>query len=260
MLYKDEIRYGYNDVMIQPARRSDVEHRSQCCPYISGDMLPIFTAPMSTVVNVKNYQTFYDNRIFAIIPRNIDWETRKKMALEGHWVAVSLKEFEEFFCDVETFSFLRINPYNLRILIDVANGNMSKIFTLSQKAREIHKDRIEIMAGNIANPETYIEYCKSGIDYVRVGIGGGAGCFVDGTKVLTEDGLKNIEDVETGDKVLTHTGEYRCVTSKLRYKDGNNKLKINDKVTCTPDHKFYVINKEDAVKANCENMLLARSI
>lgn len=32
------------------------------------------------------------------------------------------------------------------------------------------------MAGNIANPETYEEYCKAGIDYCRVGIGGGSGC------------------------------------------------------------------------------------
>ena len=32
------------------------------------------------------------------------------------------------------------------------------------------------MAGNIANPETYLEYCKAKIDFVRVGIGGGFGC------------------------------------------------------------------------------------
>ena len=172
MLKKDEIRYGYNDVMIQPARRSDVEHRSQCCPFDENGMLPIFTAPMSTVVNVDNYQTFYNNKIFAIIPRNIDWETRKKMAMEGKWVAVSLNEFEEFFCNADNFFFARENHYKLRILIDVANGNMSKILFIC-KGKDVAPKKLRIMAGNIANPETYIEYCNSGIDYVRVSIGGG---------------------------------------------------------------------------------------
>lgn len=210
MLKKDEIRYGYNDVMIQPARRSDVEHRSQCCPFDENGMLPIFTAPMSTVVNVDNYQTFYDNKIFAIIPRNIDWETRKKMAMEGKWVAVSLNEFEEFFCNADNFFFARENHYKLRILIDVANGNMSKIFNLSVKAKMLHQKKIEIMAGNIANPETYIEYCNSGIDYVRVSIGGGAGCITssntgihDGTASLLDDIYKNKQFREKHDLKFT---------------------------------------------------------
>jgi hypothetical protein len=33
------------------------------------------------------------------------------------------------------------------------------------------------MTGNIAHPDTYYEYAKAGIDYVRVGIGGGSACL-----------------------------------------------------------------------------------
>jgi hypothetical protein len=51
------------------------------------------------------------------------------------------------------------------------------------------------MGGNIANPLTYLEYDKAGFDFVRVGIGGGAACFIPGTKILMEDGTeKPIEE------------------------------------------------------------------
>lgn len=40
---------------------------------------------------------------------------------------------------------------------------------------------------------------------------GGSPCFVAGTKVITKDGYKNIEDVVVDDKVLTHTGAYKKV-------------------------------------------------
>lgn len=178
-----DIRYGYNDIMIRPCAVSNIEHRSQCNPFIGKvtypteeyNMLPIFAAPMSTVVDLDNYDTFYKNHIYAIIPRNITWELRKTCIDNGDWVAVSLKEFEEYICTATNFERL-LPSYNLKILIDVANGNMSKIFKLCKKAKEIHGENITIMAGNIANEKTYDMYCNYGIDYVRVGIGGGLGC------------------------------------------------------------------------------------
>ena len=35
---------------------------------------------------------------------------------------------------------------------------------------------------------------------------GGFPCFVAGTKVLTDEGYKNIEDVSLSDTLMTHTG------------------------------------------------------
>ena len=46
------------------------------------------------------------------------------------------------------------------------------------------------------------------IDVVLVG---GSPCFVKGTKIITEDSYKNIEDIKLGDKVITHTGDYKRV-------------------------------------------------
>ena len=62
-------------------------------------------------------------------------------------------------------------------LIDVANGHMSKILDVSRRAKNLYGDKITIMAGNIANPQTYIQYAEAGIDYCRCGIGGGNCCI-----------------------------------------------------------------------------------
>ena len=40
---------------------------------------------------------------------------------------------------------------------------------------------------------------------------GGSPCFVAGTKILTKNGYKNIEDIKVGDMVLTHRNRYMPV-------------------------------------------------
>ena len=206
-MLKTNTRYGYNDVMIQPAVVSDIEHRSECNPYIEDGMLPIFTAPMSTVVDTQNYDLFYENHLFAILPRNIDWEIRKEWIYEGKWVAVSLSEFEDFICDEANF-FQRPNDYHLRIVIDVANGHMKNIFKLSCIAKSIHGNRLEIMSGNIANPETYNKYCEAYIDYVRVGIGGGAGCITSSNTGIHDGIASLLYDINSTKTYRKRTGRF----------------------------------------------------
>ena len=46
-----------------------------------------------------------------------------------------------------------------------------------ERAKKIYGEKIIIMAGNIANPKTYIKYAEAGIDYCRCGIGGGNCCI-----------------------------------------------------------------------------------
>ncbi|MFR3401276.1 MAG: Hint domain-containing protein [Blautia faecis] len=40
---------------------------------------------------------------------------------------------------------------------------------------------------------------------------GGSPCFVAGTKVITKEGYKNIENIKTGDMVLTHKNRFMPV-------------------------------------------------
>lgn len=164
--------YGLNDICLVPARISDIEHREQCNPYNADNMLPLFTAPMSSVINESNYQVFMDNKINTIIPRSVDLSTRYEL-MSKTFVALSLSEFE-------TFAGLELGEIKeeeiFYICVDIANGHMRKLIDLCKSVKQKYGGHVILMAGNIANPDTYIDYALAGIDFVRVGIGGGSVC------------------------------------------------------------------------------------
>jgi hypothetical protein len=92
-------------------------------------------------------------------------------------------------------------------------------------------------------------------------------CFKVGTKVLTSNGNKNIEDIKVGDKVWAYNEETKekelkevvrlFRNGKLFATEGNqdigegvkewikvgvSSLKSNDLISCTAGHPFYVLN------------------
>lgn len=70
---------------------------------------------------------------------------------------------------------------------------------------------------------------------------GGFPCFPAGTMIMTNKGHKDIKDIEVGDMVLTHTGNYQPVLSTgtkvapTRIISGMSHLPIE----CTDNHPFY---------------------
>jgi len=171
MALRKEIKYSYNDIGIAPAITSEIEHRKDCDPFIDGK-LPLFTAPMSSVVDESNFNLFEENGINAILPRTVNLNTRVSYAVNGKWAAFGLKEFEEVFIENT------VSGQKIKALIDIANGHMAKILSLVKDFKEKYKDiQTEIMVGNIANPLTYLEMAKVGVDYIRCGIGSGEGCI-----------------------------------------------------------------------------------
>ena len=178
MLIK-EMKYSYNDISIVPSVKTNVEHRSELNPYtgkFGESSLPIFTAPMSTVVNEQNFELFEENNIIPILPRNISLETRIEYLKRGKWAALGLEEFYNLF--LENDWDMELCP-DVHVLIDIANGHMVKLHSYIYDAKEKYNwsYRFKIMAGNIANPYTYVELAKAGADFVRISIGSGAGCI-----------------------------------------------------------------------------------
>lgn len=72
-------------------------------------------------------------------------------------------------------------------------------------------------------------------------------CFTEGTLVNVKDGYKPIEEIEIGDEVLTHTGEfkkvYNCITKNAMEV---YKLKISgtEEFNVTGNHPFYARKKK----------------
>lgn len=248
-MLKKEMKYCYNDIAIVPAIKSNVEHRSDCNPFLGQygkSYLPIFTAPMSTVINTDNFKLFEQNHIIPILPRNFPIETRIYYLKRGKWTALGLQEFEDLFLNNDWD--MEIYP-EVNVLIDIANGHMSKLHNLIYDAKVKYKwsNRFKIMAGNIANPQTYYELAKAGVDFVRLSIGSGSGCFVKGTKVIMADGTtENIEDVDKGDYVMTMNGPEKVTNTFI--KNRQETIKINGDIECTLNHKFFVIRKEDVTE------------
>lgn len=169
----ESLKYSYRDVTLAPAIISNIDSRSECVPFTKDGTLPIFTAPMDSVVDSQMYGEYEKVGVIPIIPRtkNNPIEIRLQKCREGVWIAVSLKEFEQYFVPLQG----SVNEG--KVLIDIANGHMKKLYDLVKRVKQRCGDGIQIMVGNIANPETYREVVKAGADYVRLGIGAGNGCI-----------------------------------------------------------------------------------
>lgn len=175
-----EIQYHYSDIKIVPATISQIASRSECNPYRDNGMLPIFTAPMSSIVDLNSLDTYNLNKITSILPRNIDIDLRIEHTLHNNWSAYSLSEFKRYFIDDNIFYRVKSS---YRVLIDIANGHMSKLYNLVKKAKEYNPNLI-IMVGNIANPSTIVEAEKAGVDFIRINIGSGEGCITSSNTAI----------------------------------------------------------------------------
>ena len=108
------------------------------------------------------------------------------------------------------------------------------------------------MAGNVTDPSSTQELIiHGGADIVKCGIG--PGCFIAGTKIVTKKGKKNIEKINIGDLVLTHTGKFHKVTGLSTRIENHRIIDING-IKCTENHEFYVVHKNNSSKINNHNI------
>jgi len=135
--------------------------------------------------------------------------------------------------------------YHLTVLAKNEQGrrNINKLVSLGFLEGFYFKPRID---------HKLLEQYKEGLVVL-------SGCFVKDTKVLTTTGLKNIQDIESGDVVITHTGKKQKVAyPTINYFDGDiYTIKTKGSafpITATDNHKFFVI--PHTVKTNVSSFPL----
>ena len=131
--------------------------------------LPIFTSPMNCIVDKTNLKVFEDKGIRTVLPRSEELGIR----LEGSQYVFCSFSLDEV---VKNFLTNRRNSSTgmFRVCIETGNGGDIEVLNAAVDLKKIYGPSINIMTGNIWQPKTYIDYCKAGIDYARVGCGTGS--------------------------------------------------------------------------------------
>lgn len=249
----NQIKLDWNDITIVPEAISSISSRSE----IKLDSLPLFVSPMDTVVDENNYQLFLNLGINVSLPRHIKYE--------------SLKD-DRVFYSYGLDEILSILDNNLelpkRVLIDVANGHMLKLLETSKRIKE--NSDIELMVGNIANPETYRKYCEVGVDWIRCGIGGGSACttsanvsihypmaslinecyeiskeFDNPTKIIADGGFKNYSDIIKSLALGSNSAMLGSIFNKCLESCSNSFIKVNPE-SVTSEYKK--VSKEEVIE------------
>lgn len=164
--------FDFDDILIEPAILSKIKSRSEINSRNMWGNLPLMTAPMDTVVNENNFHLFKDNGILPVLPRipnpKNDWVDT------NIFLSYSLQDFEKIFLQNKIYVS---DGSRIMALIDVANGHMECLYEMAKDAKKKYGYSMCLMVGNVANPKTFEEYSKIGVDMVRIGIGNGNGCL-----------------------------------------------------------------------------------
>lgn len=216
------MKYDWNDISIVPESLSSISSRKEIDPTYQGK-LPLFTAPMDKVIDDTNVGRFVENNINVCLPRHVKYDQMKEFCSTriSSWMDAGCDDFFYSYGLDELIELLDNNKQlPKKILIDVANGHMLKLWETAKKIKENFGDKVELMVGNIANPDAYRKYCEIGVDYIRVGIGGGSACttsanvsihypmaslinecayikqaFDKPTKIIADGGFQNFSDI-----------------------------------------------------------------
>ena len=263
----NETQLDFSDVLIKP-RRSSIDSRSKVditreykfkwCPYVIKGT-GIMQANMGTIGNFEVSRKMLDNGLFACLHKHHNINELigfyKELIKRGDdtWrrclLGIGLR-------DNGIDKLRQINKelgIQVGIKFDVPNGYIPQV---KDKVIELRKEFPEmfIMVGNVVTGDITEDLILSGADCVAIGIGNGAQCILNGTPVMTKNGLVEIQDIKEGDEILTHTGEYHKVTTKRCYTHHKEKLN-RDGVDCTAEHKFLVINKTDKDKVTEDTLM-----
>ena len=267
----NDIQLDFDDVLIQP-KRSTLNSRKEVEIYrefkwknndgkeLSFKAIPIMAANMGTTGTIEMSKVLSTNGYMCALEKHYSSSDISKLFGELETRAISEnKDAHEYTQRIfpsigvndslDTISDVLHEHYVTGIVIDIANGYILKLIDKVREVREKFPDMF-IVVGNVVTEDVTTDLILAGANCVKCGIGGG--CFLGSMKVITDQGLKKIQDISVGEKVLTHTGKFESVVNKFEFSSHKKIIDING-IKCTPNHKFYVAKTEDLDKINESN-------
>jgi len=259
---KDFLLLSYDTVCLRP-KFSTLPSRSDADTSVDflgrRFKLPVIPANMEDVISPDNAKFLSENDYFYIYHRfgkensdhpHLKTSTLIKKANQENWkcisVSIGTNEYEPELA-IPIGESWRIDF----ITIDVAHGHHINVRPAIEFIRKWFP-KTKLIVGNVATGAGihYLELLR--VDAIKVGIGGG--CFIPNTKVLTENGYKNIQDIVVGEKVLTHLDTFEEVTHTFSEDRDEEVIRINNNITCTKNHEFYVVHKKHESIVNDKNI------
>jgi hypothetical protein len=64
-----DIKFDFDDILLTPEIITTIDSRGDVNPFLDNGFLPIFTAPMDSVVDGTNYIKFINEKINVVLPR-----------------------------------------------------------------------------------------------------------------------------------------------------------------------------------------------
>ena len=189
---------------------------------LSGKNIAINDAIEEDAVDSDSDNSDLDDNIVIENDITIDVESEPKVDLTGY-------KFIDLFCGIGGF----------HQALHQMGATCVLACDIDKECRIVYKDNYGIEP--VSNVKDIDEKTMDDFDILCAGFP----CFVAGTQTLTNNGYKNIEDVQLTDMLLTHTGKFQNIVNLQRKIYNGNiydfDLKYHPElITATDEHPFYV--------------------
>lgn len=246
-----KLALDYDDVLVVPkfgsthySSRSQAQLRTNI--YFKNhkalyDVVPIMSTNMTSVTTLETVKVLWKYDYISILPKYTNLEDVSDLYYSKQFVSIGL--------DASIIPNLFKYSYKfIGILIDVANGYMRDFQRFCHEIVKSFPDKI-IIAGNVCTYEGALALAETGVDAVRVGIGGGGFCMtrevtgigmpmvsciqecadIDklGVKLIADGGIKNPGDIV---KSFSLGSDFVCIGSMFAGHIENSEFNLEGKI------------------------------
>ena len=188
-----ETAISFDDVLLIP-RHSNIETRAEIDLSSSiGDRdfeIPIVSSPMDTVTEEEMVKAMDAAGGLAVVHRynSISQQRDIIMSTKRAVAAAAIGVSGDFLERAKALFEVGVNTF----CVDVAHGHHEMMKHALHSLRSKFKNKINIIAGNVATLEAFNDLSDWGADAIRVGIGGGSICS---TRIMTGHGIPTFQSV-----------------------------------------------------------------